>query len=174
MGREPERESALGDWMTDCFRETLGVETALINGGGIRTELAAGPVTLRSLFNVMPFDNYMVKLTMKGADLRALFDYGVGMGKIVQVSGVDIEYYRPKPAGERLAKVSIGGAPLDDARTYSIATMDFLLNGGGFNFDRFVSSEPPTALARDLMGECARKQVVISAPAPGRLKLKEN
>ncbi len=174
MGREADKENALGDWMTDCFRETLGVETALINGGGIRTELAAGPVTLRALFNIMPFDNHMVKLTLKGAALRELFDYGVGMGKIVQVSGVEIEYYRPKPAGKRIAKISVGGAPLDDERVYSIATMDFLLNGGGFNFDHFVSSEPPSGLARDLMGECARKQGMISAPAVGRLKLREN
>lgn len=174
LGREPDRESALGDWMTDCFRETLGVETALINGGGIRAELPAGPITLRSIFNAMPFDNRMVKLTVKGADLRSLFDHGVGMGKIIQVSGVNIEYHRPRAAGKRIAKIAVGGAPIDDERIYSIATMDFLLNGGGFAFDRFVSSEPAGALARDLMNECARKQRVILAPAIGRLKLREN
>jgi len=174
LGREPERENALGDWMTDCFRESLGVETALINGGGIRAELPAGPVTLRQLFNVMPFDNYMVKLTIRGADLHDLFDHGVGMGKIAQISGAEVEYYRPKPAGERIASIAVGGKPLEPARIYSIATMDFLLSGGGFSFNRFVSSEPASGLARDFMGECARKQGVITAPPLGRLKLKEN
>jgi 5'-nucleotidase/2',3'-cyclic-nucleotide 2'-phosphodiesterase/3'-nucleotidase len=176
MGREPDTENALGDWMADCYRETLGVDAALQNGGGIRAEIPAGPVTLRSIFNVMPFDNALVKLTMKGADLRAVFDHGVGMAKIAQISGASVEFRRPKPAGERVASVSVGGAPLDDAKLYTIATLDFLTSGGdGYSvFDRFVSSEATGTLARDMLGACARKQGVISAPAAGRLKLKEN
>lgn len=176
MGREPDRENALGGWMSDCYRESLGVDVALQNGGGIRAELPAGPVTLRSVFNVMPFDNALVKLTLKGSELRAALDHGVGMGRMAQISGADIEYRRPKPAGERLVSVAVGGAPLDDARLYTIATLDFLTNGGdGFSvFDRFVSSEATGVLARDALGACARKQGVVSAPAPGRLKLREN
>jgi 5'-nucleotidase/UDP-sugar diphosphatase len=176
MGREADHENALGDWMTDCYRESLGTDAAIQNGGGIRAEIPAGPVTLRALFNLMPFDNAMIKLNMKGADLKAAFDHGVGLGKIVQVSGANVEYYRPKPAGQRIAALSVGGAPLDEAKTYSIATLDFLTTGGdGYTaFDRFVSSEPTGALARDLLNECARKQGVVSAPALGRLKLKEN
>lgn len=176
MGREPDRESALGDWMADCYRETLGTDAALQNGGGIRAEIPAGPVTLRSIFSVMPFDNMVVKLVLKGSDLRRVFDHGVGMGKVAQISGATLEYDRAKPAGERLAAVAVGGAPLDDAKTYSIATLDFLTSGGdGYSvFDRFVSSEATGALARDLLNECARKQGAMSAPAIGRLKLREN
>ena len=176
MGRESDRENALGDWMTDCYRGTFGVDAALQNGGGIRAEIQAGPVSLRDIFNVMPFDNIVIKLAMKGSDLRAVFDHGVGMGRMAQISGANIEYYRPRPAGERLAAISVGGAPLDDAKLYTIATLDFLTSGGdGFSvFDRFVSSETTGARARDVLGACARKQGVISAPAPGRLKLREN
>ena len=176
MGREPNSENALGGWMADCYKENLGTDVALQNGGGIRAEIPAGPVTLRTIFSVMPFDNALVKLVMKGSDLRAVFDYGVGMGKIAQFSGANIEYYRPKPAGERLASVSVGGAPLDDAKIYSIATLDFLTSGGdGYSaFDRFVSSEATGVLARDLLNECARKHGTVSVPAAGRLKLREN
>lgn len=176
MGREADRESALGDWVADCYRETLGTDAALQNGGGIRAEIPAGPVSLRSIFNVMPFDNALVKLNMKGSDLRAVFDHGVGMERIAQFSGANIEYDRAKPGGKRLIAVAVGGAPLDDAKTYSIATLDFLTNGGdGYSvFDRFISSEPTGALARDLLNACARKQGVISAPTAGRHKLREN
>lgn len=176
LGRDADKESALGDWMADCYRESLGVDTALQNGGGIRAELPAGPVTLRSIFGVMPFDNVLVTLKMKGSDLRAVLDHGAGMGKIAQISGASVEYRRPAPAGERVASAAVGGAPLDDAKVYSIATLDFLTSGGdGYSvFDRFVSSETTGALARDVLTACARKQGVISAPPPGRLKLKEN
>ncbi|MBI5246664.1 MAG: bifunctional metallophosphatase/5'-nucleotidase [Elusimicrobia bacterium] len=176
MGRDSEHESAMGDWMTDCYRELMGVDAALQNGGGIRSELAAGPVTLRSLFNVMPFDNSLVKLVLKGSDLRAAFEHGVGLERIVQESGANIEYKRPAPAGTRLASITVGGAPLDDAKTYTLGTLDFLTNGGdGYSmFDRFVSSEATGALARDLLNECARKQGTVVAPAIGRLKQREN
>ncbi len=176
LGRESDRENAVGDWMTDCYREMLGTDIAFINGGAIRADIPAGPVTLRALFNAMPFDNLLVKLMMKGVALRAVFDHGVGMERIAQISGAKIEYYRPKPAHERIAAAAIAGAPLDDAKTYSIATLDFLANrGDGYSvFDRFVSSEATGALARDLLNECARKQSVIAVPASGRLKLREN
>ena len=176
MGREADHENALGDWMTDCYRQALGTDVALQNGGGIRSELPAGPVTLRSIFNIMPFDNELVKLNLKGPDMRAVLDHGVGVGKIAQLSGVDVEYNRPAPAGERIVAASIAGAPLNDAKTYSIATLDFLINGGdGYSvFDRYVSSESTGALARDLLVECARKQGLVAAPAIGRLKHREN
>ncbi len=176
MGREPDRENALGDWMADCYRQTLGADVALQNGGGIRADVPAGPVTLRSIFNLMPFDNSLVKLNMTGENLKAAIDHGVGIERIVQISGANVEYYRPKPAGERVASASVAGAPLDAAKTYSVVTLDFLTNGGdGYSaFDRFVSSEPTGALARDLLNACARKQGVISAPPTGRLKLREN
>ncbi len=176
MGREADHENALGDWMTDCYRAASGADVVLQNGGGIRAELPAGPVTLRSIFNLMPFDNALVKLSMKGADVRAALDYGMGVGKIAQISGASVEYYRPKPAGERLASASVGGVPLDDAKIYSFVTLDFLTSGGdGYTaFDRFVSSEATGALARDVLNDCARKQGVVAAPPIGRLKLKEN
>ncbi|UPT74430.1 MAG: 5'-nucleotidase C-terminal domain-containing protein [Elusimicrobiota bacterium] len=176
MSREADKESALGGWMTDCYREAAGVDVALQNGGGIRADLPAGPVTLRSIFNVMPFDNAIVKLVMKGSDVRAALDHGVGMGRIAQFSGVALEYKRPAESGSRLVSAAVAGAPLDDAKTYTIATLDFLTNGGdGYSvFDRFVSSEPTGILARDMLNGCARKQGVVAAPAPGRLKHKEN
>ena len=176
MGREADKESALGDWMSDCYRESLATDLALQNGGGIRAELPAGPVTLRSVFNVMPFDNSLVKLAMRGSDVRAALDHGVGIERIAQVSGAEVEYRRPKPAGERLVSVKVGGAALDDAKTYTIATLDFLTNGGdGYSvFDNFVSSEPTGALARDVLSACAKRQGVVAAPPVGRLKQRED
>jgi 5'-nucleotidase len=95
---------------------------------------------------------------------------------MAQISGASVEYDRAKPAGERLSRVAVGGAPLDDAKVYSVATLDFLTSGGdGYGaFDRFVSSEATGALARDLLSECARRQGVVSAPERGRLKAREN
>lgn len=176
MGREADRENAMGSWMADCYRETNGADLAIQNGGGVRAELPAGPVTLRSIFNVMPFDNSTVNLVMKGAVVREALEHGVGMDRIVQISGAKIVYRRPAPKGERLVSVEVGGAPLDDRKDYKLTTIDFLTNGGdGYTvFDRFVSSEPTGVQARDTLNACARRQGVVAAPPPGRLTRKEN
>lgn len=166
-----DQESGLGSWMADCYKDWAGVDAALQNGGGMRADIAAGPVTLRTLFSLMPFDNTLVKLKMSGGDLRSALDHGVGSGRIVQIGGVTAEYHRPHPRHERLGAVTVGGAPLDDAKTYSVATLDFLVAGGD-GYEEFAkgAQEPTGVLARDVLRACAEKQKNIAPPAPGRLK----
>jgi 2',3'-cyclic-nucleotide 2'-phosphodiesterase (5'-nucleotidase family) len=168
----PDVESGLGSWMADCYRDQTGADAAFQNGGGIRADVAAGPVTLRHLFGVMPFDNALVKLRMTGAQVRSALDHGVGSARLIQISGAAAEYHRGKPRGERLVSATVGGAPLDDAKTYSVATLDFLVMGGdGYTeFGEAASAEPTGLLARDALRACAEKQKLISPPPSGRLK----
>ena len=72
---------------------------------------------------------------MSGADLRAALEHGVsevakGAGRFAQVSGMAYRFDASKPAGRRIAGVTVGGAPLDPARTYRLATFGFLARGG--------------------------------------------
>ncbi|MDX6768071.1 MAG: bifunctional UDP-sugar hydrolase/5'-nucleotidase [Elusimicrobiota bacterium] len=176
FNRESDRESALGAWMTDCYRSRFSGDLALQNGGGIRADLPAGPVTLRSLFNVMPFDNYVVKLTMKGADVRQVLDHGVGQARMAQFSGAAVTARRKAPAGERLSSAFVGGKPLDDAKEYALVTLDFIVNGGdGFSvFDRAVRREETEVLARDALRACAESQKTLALPTMGRITLSED
>jgi len=170
-----DKESGLGSWMADCYKDWAATDAAFQNGGGMRADIPAGPVTLRHLFSVMPFDNSIVKLTMTGAQLRAALDHGVGSPRLVQVGGLTAEFRRKKPRGERLGAVTVGGAPLDDAKTYSVATLDFLVEGGdGYEFGKAATKEPTGELARDVLRACAEKQKTIAPPVPGRLKAMEN
>lgn len=166
-----DQESGLGSWMADCYKDWAGVDAAFQNGGGIRADIPAGPVTLRHLFSVMPFDNSIVKVKMTGAELRSALDHGVGSPRLVQVGGMTAEFHRRRPRHERLGAVAVAGAPLDDAKTYSVATLDFLVAGGD-GYDEFgkAPSEPTGALARDVLRTCAEKQKTIAPPPPGRLK----
>ncbi|MEK7388411.1 MAG: bifunctional UDP-sugar hydrolase/5'-nucleotidase [Elusimicrobiota bacterium] len=174
--RDADGESSIGDWMTDCYRERADVQVALQNGGGIRGDIAAGPVTVRSLFQVMPFDNTLVKLSMLGSDLRRVFQQGAGGARMIQVSGAELGVRRSRPPWERLDSVSVGGAPLDDARIYTVAALDFMTAGGdGYSaFDHFISSETTGVPARDALLDCARRQGTIAAPAAGRVIFRED
>jgi 2',3'-cyclic-nucleotide 2'-phosphodiesterase (5'-nucleotidase family) len=166
-----DRESGLGSWMADCYRSWAGTDAAFQNGGGMRADIAAGPVTLRSIFSVMPFDNSMVKLTMTGGQLRSALDHGVGSGRLVQVSGITARYRRPAPRHERLVAASVGGAAIEDGKTYTVATLDFLVAGGDdyTEFKHAMASEPTGVLARDVLRECAERQKTIAPPPAGRL-----
>ena len=168
----PRAESGLGSWMADCYRDATGADVAFQNRGGIRADIAAGPVAWRAIFSVMPFDNSLVKLEMTGAQVRAVLDHGVGSERQISVSGAAAEYRRSRPPHERLFSATIGGAPLDDAKTYSVATVDFLVMGGdGYGeFGAAASQEATGTLARDALRACAEKQKSISPPPPGRLK----
>lgn len=172
MRRDRDRESPLGSWMADCARVWAGADVFLQNGGGIRADLAAGPVTLRDLFNLMPFDNRVVKLTMSGRQISDVLDHGVGMGRIAQISGARVRYRRSAPRGKRLGEVLVGGKPLDPRGTYTLATLDFLVQGGdGYSvFSSAAKKEYTNTLMRDVLRECALEHPLIEAPAPGRLQ----
>lgn len=169
LDRSAAGESGLGSWMADCFKETAGVDAFIMNGGGIRSDIPQGPVTLRRLFEAMPFDDGLVKTELTGAQLRAALDHVIGSPKIAQIGGMTAEYRQLKPRHERLSAVTVGGAPLDDAKTYSVATLDFLAG----SYEEFAAGGPPAELgvvARDALRACAEKQKTIAPPPAGRLK----
>lgn len=169
--RDPNRDSSLGNWLTDCAREWAGADLALQNGGGVRADIPAGPVTLRRLYAVMPYDNRMVNLVMKGRDVRSILEHGVGMARIAQISGAEVSSRRGVPQGRRLGSVRVAGRDLVDESTYTVTTVDFLVKGGdGYAaFDSAVSAEFTTMKLRDVLQRCVQKSPLLTAPAAGRL-----
>ena len=53
-----------------------------------------------------------------------------GLSKLPEPSGVTVTFDAAKPAGSRILEAKIGGAPIDPKAKYTLATADFLLNGG--------------------------------------------
>ena len=165
-------ESALGDWMTDCERRWAKTDLAFQNAGGIRAPMPAGPVTRRTIFNIMPFENYIVKLNMRGGLVSEALEHGVGNAPgVLQLSGLQVSYNASRPAGKRLVSASIGGKLLDDRASYSAAAVDFMVKGGdGYSaFDRAERQDATGVLLRDVLERCAKEQGVIVAPAGGRI-----
>jgi 2',3'-cyclic-nucleotide 2'-phosphodiesterase (5'-nucleotidase family) len=129
------RETNLGDFVADVMRETAGAEAAIINGGGIRTGIAQGKITVKDVYAVLPFDNYLVAISLTGAQVKAALEHGVARleepsGSFPQVSGLTFTYSRSAPAGARVQDLMIGGQPLDAQKEYVVATNDFLVAGG--------------------------------------------
>lgn len=70
------RESTVGDFVTDAYRTILGTDIAIVNGGGVRSDIIAGEVTYRSLFDVTPFQNNGGSCYATGQQIMDALEYG--------------------------------------------------------------------------------------------------
>lgn len=101
------------------------VDAALINIGGIRTTIGKGDILLKNVFEVMPFENEVIIVKMKGTDLQGLFDYYAKNQVNNPVSHLYIE-----TNNGQLSKTLINGQPVNPSQDYYIATSDYLALGG--------------------------------------------
>ncbi|MFH2051784.1 MAG: bifunctional UDP-sugar hydrolase/5'-nucleotidase [bacterium] len=125
-------ETVLGNWLADILRARAGADVALINTGGIRKELRAGPLTALDIHEILPFANALITMELTGRELAAVVqrnaDSGVGGGHgILQVSGLRYSY-RPAPDGKTavVEEILVGAKPLDTGGVYSVALPDYV------------------------------------------------
>ena len=174
-------EAAIGDLVADAMRAQTGAQIAIINGGSIRggRQYAAGHrLTRRDLLVELPFGSKTVLTSVTGAQVRAALENGlsqIGSGRFPQVSGMVVVADANAPAGARVVSIEVGGKPLDPAKTYKLATYDFMLRGG----DGYGALRDPAAtedygdrlVANDVMAY-ARKLGEVSARIEGRIILR--
>lgn len=131
-------ETAIGNVITDAMRAATGADVALTNGGGIRADKIYEPgttLTRRDVFSELPFGNATVLVTISGEDLKAALEHGYARlpeasGAFPQISGMSVVVDPAEAPGSRVVSITVGGEPLDPAKTYRLATNDFLLRGG--------------------------------------------
>ena len=131
-------ETAFGNLLADAMRLATGADIALSNGGGIRGDTVYPPgtrLTRKMVLTELPFGNKTVVLRLTGAQVRGALENGVSRaqhpsGRFPQVSGLAFAFDVRLPPGERVTRITVSGAPLEDAATYTLATNDFLARGG--------------------------------------------
>ncbi|MBO4264225.1 MAG: 5'-nucleotidase C-terminal domain-containing protein [Bacteroidales bacterium] len=122
-------EFGLGNLIADAMlatcQELTGkkADVSLQNFGGIRVDMPEGAITLDVVESMLPFRNYLTIVDVKGADLRKIFAQFAGTPLCVGGARLVLE-------GGALADVTVGGAPLQDQKTYAVVTTSFLLDGG--------------------------------------------
>jgi 2',3'-cyclic-nucleotide 2'-phosphodiesterase (5'-nucleotidase family) len=167
---------ALGNLIADAQRAAGAADVAVMNNGGIRAGLPAGPATYGTLFEVQPFGNVLYRLTVRGADLRAYLERLVGgrNGPRAHVSGVVATYDSTAPAGSRLRSATLsGGRAIDDTASYRVTLTDFLLTGGdGLGLGQAaITTEPLNIVDLDaLIAYVGRIGGPVTAPAEVRLR----
>lgn len=134
LGRDGD-QYPLGNVTADAIRVGGRAQVGFLNTTGIRSPLPAGVVTYEQLFWVHPFGNRVVRTTMTGALLRRALEHSFGAegrsGVNMHVSGITVEYDASRPAGSRITALRLAnGTPISDSGRYTVATLDFLAQGG--------------------------------------------
>jgi 5'-nucleotidase/UDP-sugar diphosphatase len=147
-----QRSAALSRWITDAWRIELGADVGLVNSGAIRQSLPRGPITKSILWSIMPFDNKVVVLRLRGKDLIDNLE-----NKSSAASGV------VKLADGRYRLEA--GPAIDPDKIYSLATIDYLyFDGAGYHLhDRAVSVDPASHDWREPVIAWTRKQASSEA-----------
>lgn len=129
--------SVLGEWTCEVMAKKAGTQIGITNGGGLRTSIKAGDITMGNLYEVMPFDNTLYKMDLKGSDLKRVIENGIMNTTVgwVQLYGVKVYYDEDKAAGDRItAMYLLDGTKIDMNKYYSVVTNDFMFTGGD-NYD---------------------------------------
>lgn len=128
-------ESNLGQLATDAMLDLTDADMALTNGGGIRTSIPAGDITMGQMVAVFPFGNTIMVKDVKGSDILAALEHGVKeypneLGGFPHTAGITFTLNAKAPVGSRISDLKIGGQPVVLDKIYALATNDFMAAGG--------------------------------------------
>lgn len=172
-------ESALGNLVADVLRDAgetatgSPVDMGIVNLGGLRANLYEGDILRREVYEILPFDNYLCVVTLRGSVLTEL------MRNIASTNGAGISNCVITMDGNRnLVSATVGAQNIDENKLYTVATIDFLAEGNS-GLTALTKGEKTAKYSslnmRDLMLEYIVKETKagrhIQAYVEGRIKV---
>ena len=138
-------ETNLGNLIADSMIIVTEADVAITNGGGIRSSIAAGDITLGNIITVLPFGNIIVTIELTGQELLDSLEHGTSAypdaeGMFPHVAGMTFDINLSNAEGSRVENLMIGGVAVDLAAIYLVATNDFMAAGGD-GYDIFAAKE---------------------------------
>ena len=131
-----EWQTPLGNLMADAIliqsnpiffkRENKNIDICLINNGGLRANINKGNVSVRTAFEVMPFENTALVLALSGQNIQEMANFILKDKKPHPLSGISFIASKSGVATE----IIVQGKPLENDKIYYVATSDYLATGG--------------------------------------------
>lgn len=151
--------SVLGNFLADAYlwaaRQKIDprAEIAFMNHGGVRiNRIGKGPVTRSVAYEVMPFDNTIVIVEVKGELLQQYLDRFASDGGGGGVAGL-----RYIIKDDKAVEVFVGEKRLDPAKTYIMVNSDYQVDGGGgFTAFKLLPQKRTGYLMRDAIIDYCR------------------
>lgn len=175
-------ESAFANMLADSLREFGGTQIALVNGGVIRGEKiypVNTQLTRKDIAKELPFRSRVELISVSGEKLYQALENGVSQveelkGQFPQVSGLQVAFDASLKPGKRILSIKIDGKPIDRKTLYSLATTDYLSNGGD-GYDAFTNSQRIKTKAKiaplisDVLINYIRRNKNVSPQEEGRI-----
>ncbi len=132
------------------YHDGQPLDFCLLNYGGLRSSLPAGDITVGNVFELMPFDNTIVVITLTGKKTQELFKYLASETNGMPISGLRMGIQEKSPVN-----IEINGQPFDPNRNYKVVTSDYLSLGG----DRMTFFLEPVSY--ELLGMQIRDAILL-------------
>ena len=157
-------ETNMGDFCTDAVRSAMDADVAIINGGGIRADIAAGDITYKDLVSVFPWNNELCVIEATGQQIKDALELGAKNypeenGGFMQVSGMKYVIDASVPSSVvtdeqtgmfekvdgtyRVKDIQVWNAagtkyePIKLKKTYKVAGINYTLRQNGDGFTMF-------------------------------------
>ncbi len=164
LSRSTAQESHLGNLLADAVRAKTGTTIALINAADPQTGIRKGPITSRTLLEVLPSENTLVTMRLSGAQIKRILGRN-----IMSLSGVRVKLDVTKREGKRLVSARLqNGTPIRDKDFYSVTT------AGGEGYTEFaggIDVEDTGILMRDALGEYIARRGIVAPRLDGRIQV---
>lgn len=176
------KENPFANFVVDSIRRYANTDIALINGGSIRGNrqyMAGAPISRQDIVTEIPFRAHVVTLDIKGAQIIQALEEGLSQyqnlkGGFPHVSGMSYSFDPSETSFNRVKSVAINGEPIDKLKTYTLATSNFLANGGD-GFYAFKNARVKSALSMrppqisDLVMQAIVNQYVVMPAVDDRI-----
>lgn len=154
-------ETNIGDLCADAYRVIGDADIGLVNGGGIRADIAAGDITYQNIINVHPFNNKLCVVEATGQQIIDALEMSVmalpsESGGFLHVSGLsfsvdtsvespvvldDVGNFVEVDGARRVSDVKVAGEAIDPEATYTVASHNYMLKDGGDGFTMFMGDK---------------------------------
>lgn len=167
-------ETNLGSFLTDIMREHGNSDFALLNSGGIRKALPAGPITTMDVMEILPFTNYLTTFECSGSvladilqnDLQGSLTNGYGL---LQISGIDYAYRLGADQSATIVSLNVGGSPIDPQKVYTGTTVDFVIDNLQDRYE-LTNIQVSTDIIADVVINAIAGNPVIESTVQGRIR----
>jgi 5'-nucleotidase / UDP-sugar diphosphatase len=142
------QESNFANILADALKKHYQTDMAIINGGAIRSDkiyATQSSLTTKDILKALPFTNKAVVVEISGKLLLEILEHGVAQvekfkGRFPQVAGLQFEFSPHLTPGHRVSKVKINNQLVNPDKIYTLATIDYLFQGGD-GYDMFKLSK---------------------------------
>ncbi len=170
-------ESLLGNWAADAvmeysdFANGKRADLCILNLGSMRSGMPEGELLLGDVENIIPYEDYLVVVSLRGSDLLTL----MGEIAIAQGEAVSKEVRMSITKEGAMKEVSISGKRVENERIYSVVTLDYLADG----YDKLPSMakaldvRKSNICIRDVLVDTVRREGTVTSHLDGRIRLTE-